>query len=79
MALSEIPRGKEARVLSEQGILETVKATDCIPLAHKIALTEIGAGERIIKCGESIGAATRDIHRGEHVHITNVKSLRAGR
>lgn len=40
-------------------------------------LAKIAVGEKIIKYGESIGAATCDIHPGEHVHIANVKSQRA--
>jgi altronate dehydratase len=76
-AIAEIARGEEANVVSEDGSLNRVKALDNIPMAHKIALTEIAVGEKIIKYGESIGAATRDIHPGQHVHVANVKSLRA--
>lgn len=78
VALTEIAAGEEADVAFEDGSLIRIEAIDPIPLAHKIALTEISAGEKIIKYGESIGAATRDIRPGEHVHIANVKSLRAG-
>lgn len=77
-ALTDIAGGEEAEVVSEDGSLIRIEAADHIPLAHKIALFEIATGEKIIKYGESIGAATRDIHPGEHVHIANVKSLRAG-
>jgi altronate dehydratase len=76
-ALVEIAEGGEADVVSEDGCLTKIKALNTIPLAHKIALTEISVGEKIIKYGESIGAATRDIHAGEHVHVENIKSLRA--
>lgn len=76
-ALVDIAKGGEADIVSEDGCLSQIKALDNIPLAHKIALAEIAVGERIIKYGESIGAATRDIHPGEHVHVANVKSLRA--
>ena len=77
-ALGEISKGAEADVLSEVGSLDRVKALDRIPIAHKIALNEIAVGENIIKYGESIGAATRDIHPGEHVHVVNVKSPEHG-
>lgn len=76
-ALAEIAKGEEVDVVSEDGRLDKVKALDYIPMAHKIALTEIAVGEKIIKYGESIGAAILDIHPGEHVHIANVKGLRA--
>ena len=76
-ALDEIAMGEEADVVSEDGTLGRVKALDRIPIAHKISLAEIAVGENIIKYGESIGAATCNIHPGQHVHVSNVKSLRA--
>ena len=61
-ALADLPAGIEADVVSEDGSLSKIRTTVPIPLAHKVALTEIGTGERVVKYGESIGAATRDIH-----------------
>jgi altronate dehydratase small subunit len=43
-----------------------------IPFGHKIALTDIEAGQSVIKYGEVIGLATKRITRGQHVHIHNV-------
>ena len=45
-----------------------------IPAGHKIALTDMAAGEKIIKYGETIGRAAADIRAGEHVHTHNVKT-----
>lgn len=47
-----------------------------IPLGHKIALTDLNVGDKIIEYNEVIGVVTRDIHRGDHVHVHNVKSMR---
>lgn len=47
-----------------------------VPFGHKFALRDIGLGERIIKYGETIGQATADIRKGEHVHVHNVEGLR---
>ncbi len=41
---------------------------------HKIALRDIAEGEDIIKYGYSIGHAVKDIKKGEHVHVHNVKT-----
>lgn len=54
----------------------TVTALNDIALGHKIALVDIPAGTTVIKYGESIGIATQDIKKGEHVHIHNLKSAR---
>lgn len=47
-------------------------AADDIPSGHKVALTNIGAGQEIIKYGQVIGVATQNIARGAHVHVHNV-------
>ena len=38
-------------------------------------MKEIKKGEKVIKYGEPIGQATRDIKKGEHVHVHNIKSI----
>jgi altronate dehydratase small subunit len=47
-----------------------------ISFGHKFALKDILHGEEIIKYGETIGRATVDIRKGEHVHVHNVEGLR---
>lgn len=49
-----------------------VSLLDDIPNAHKFALTYIKTGEKVIKYGNSIGIATKDIKIGEWVHDHNV-------
>lgn len=50
-----------------------------IPMNHKFATNNIGKGERVLKYGQIIGVATRDIASGAHVHIHNVISARNGK
>lgn len=45
---------------------------------HKIALTDIKAGQNIIKYGYSIGHAVKDIKAGEHVHTHNIQTNLSG-
>jgi len=45
-----------------------------VPLGHKIARTDIRAGNKILKYGAPIGVATADIPAGAHVHVHNVRS-----
>ncbi|MHA1270905.1 MAG: UxaA family hydrolase [Candidatus Helarchaeota archaeon] len=45
-----------------------------IPFGHKFALESINKGEFIIKYGEIIGKAKRDIKAGDWVHTRNVRS-----
>ena len=45
-----------------------------VPQAHKVALVDIEENEDIIKYGNPIGHATKDIQKGEHVHVHNTKT-----
>ena len=54
----------------------SVRLLQDIPLGHKVAIRNIRANENIIKYGESIGTATKNIQAGEHVHIHNMESQR---
>ena len=47
-----------------------------IPFGHKLAIKDIGQGEKIVKYGETIGQAISMIYKGEHVHVHNVEGIR---
>jgi altronate dehydratase small subunit len=49
------------------------KCAHDMPFGHKIAIKDIKKGKKIIKYGESIGAASQDIKMGDWVHTQNVK------
>ena len=48
-------------------------ARDPIPAGHKVALTDIPAGEAVRKYGQIIGFASEAIPAGTHVHVDNVE------
>lgn len=54
----------------------SLKALDSVPLGHKIALRDIKADETVLKYGHDVGRAIRDIGKGRHVHIHNLKTKR---
>ena len=49
-------------------------ALDDIPKAHKILLTELRAGDNVIKYGYPIGRVTEDLPRGSYIHEHNLKT-----
>ncbi|MEV8183180.1 altronate dehydratase family protein [Specibacter sp. NPDC078692] len=53
------------------GQAELTVLTD-IPRSHKVALRDIPAGSQVHKYGQSIGLATKEIKRGQHVHTHNL-------
>ena len=48
--------------------------TTSIGVGHKLARRGISAGEKLVRYGASIGTATQEISRGDHVHVHNLKS-----
>jgi altronate dehydratase small subunit len=47
-----------------------------ISYGHKFSVKDIVLGENILKYGEIIGRATKEIRAGTHAHIHNIESLR---
>ena len=45
-----------------------------IPLGHKIAMIDLKKGDTILKYGHDIGKVVKNINKGEHVHVHNVKT-----
>jgi hypothetical protein len=46
-----------------------------VPYGNKVAIVRIAAGSPIVKYGERIGDASRDIEPGDVVHTHNVTPL----
>ena len=71
-----ITDGTEVEIRDKRGEMEPVHVIGDIPYGHKIAVRDIRKGEPIMKYGESIGAASADIKKGEYVHIHNMVAMR---
>lgn len=55
--------------------IDEITARELIGRGHKVALRAIPAGREVLKYGQVIGVATRDIAPGEHVHLQNLAML----
>lgn len=73
---NNVKDGDIVDVHDKKGNSDLIKVIGDVPYGHKIAVKDIKKGELIIKYGEEIGAATRDIARGEYVHVHNLEALR---
>jgi predicted RecA/RadA family phage recombinase len=56
--------------------IRSVTIKEDIKFMHKFAIADIKAGDKVMKYGQVIGGATKDIATGEHVHTHKLKSLR---
>lgn len=77
VAAVDIAAGTECagRDLSTNKALKA-KATEDIPLGHKLALKDFAPGETVIKYGCEIGKIVLPVKAGQHVHIHNLKTKR---
>ncbi|WP_349764296.1 UxaA family hydrolase [Fusobacterium sp. SYSU M8D902] len=75
VAIEIIKKGEAIFYKRDNEDIELEALTD-IQIYHKLANKEIKKGEPVIKYGEHIGIAARDIKKGEHVHVHNVESHR---
>lgn len=63
-------------VRNKRGGSTRLAAIGNIPYGHKLAVREIHKGEPVVKYGEQLGVASRDIAAGEYVHVHNLDSMR---
>lgn len=73
---NDIKDGTEVEIRDKKGNTEKVSVIGDVPYGHKIAVKDIKKDELIIKYGEEIGIATKDIKKGEYVHVHNLDSMR---
>ena len=74
-ALRDLVAGEEIVVGVQEHSLR-VRVGQPILFGHKLAVTEIGQGDHVLKYGEVIGRATQAIPMGCHAHVHNIESLR---
>lgn len=53
-----------------------VVLAQAVPFGHKVCIRATPAGGDIVKYGQVIGKAARDLAVGDHTHIHNVESAR---
>jgi len=75
MALEDLSAGTRVEV-EREGRVQPISLLDPIPFGHKVALRDIAQGQPVMKYGEVIGLASKDIAEGQHVHVHNLESQR---
>ena len=75
VAIEPITKGSEVNYKFKDEV-KTISAIEDIQIYHKTAIKDVKKGEPVIKYGQHIGIAAKDIKVGEHVHVHNVESHR---
>lgn len=75
VVMEPVAKGSHVRCRRGDGEL-SLTALDDIVVYHKIALRDIPRGTSVLKYGERIGEAVRDIPAGSHVHVHNLSNIR---
>lgn len=74
-ATRELIKGQELKVvIGGEQVVVTMKEN--IRFGHKVAIKDLAKGQEVVKYGEVMGTATKDILEGEHIHVHNVVSRR---
>lgn len=60
----------------EEDKIITVKATQDIPIGHKVALVDMKDGDTVFKYSVDIGKVVAPIRAGDHAHVHNIKTKR---
>ena len=74
-ALRNLSGGEQA-LAGVQNESRRIPIREDIAYGHKFAVRDIRQGDEILKYGEVIGRATKDIPAGAHAHVHNIESLR---
>jgi (2R)-sulfolactate sulfo-lyase subunit alpha len=77
VATIELAAGEVVHAVTLEGeLVIEIKLADDVPLAHKVAMRPMTAGEDVLEYGRAIGSATVEIERGAHVHTHNLHGKR---
>jgi altronate dehydratase len=68
-AFEEIPQNSNVKLDNKEIIIN-----QAIPFGHKFALRNIDKDDFVMKYGEIIGIATKNIREGDWIHIHNITS-----
>lgn len=74
--VQDLQDGDEVEVRDKAGNRRLLRVIGAVPYGHKIALAALAPGDKIMKYGQCIGAASAPIQAGEYVHVHNMVALR---
>jgi altronate dehydratase small subunit len=74
-SLADLEPGTEVRVRWGKEVTR-IKSLEKIPFGFKLALIDLSKGSNVIKYGEIIGVASKDIKTGQLVHVHNIEGAR---
>jgi (2R)-sulfolactate sulfo-lyase subunit alpha len=77
VVVEDLVAGNEALcVVTEDDSEFRLRVKQAVPIGHKVALTDLKAGDTVLKYGQDIGRIIAAVARGEHVHVHNLKTKR---
>lgn len=76
VVIEPVKTGESIAWREKNGRINSMIAKTDVPIYHKVAILEMEKGSEVIKYGEHIGLASKNILPGEHVHVHNVENHR---
>jgi altronate dehydratase len=69
--------GDDVQYMTPEGP-QRIALAEAVPMGHKVAIRDIAPGQPVLKYDQPIGAASKPIEKGRHVHDHNVHSAVQG-
>jgi (2R)-sulfolactate sulfo-lyase subunit alpha len=76
VAVEDIDPGRSTAAYMDSQRELAIDVLEKIPLGHKVALADLGAGADVVEYGVRVGKTRSTIKRGELVHVHNIRSAR---
>ncbi|HKF36753.1 MAG TPA: UxaA family hydrolase [Ktedonobacteraceae bacterium] len=76
VAVQDVAPGEGTAVYMDSDRAVTIRATEAVPLGHKVALVDLEEGDEVIEYGVRIGVTRQPVQAGQHVHVHNIRSAR---
>ncbi len=73
--LRDHDKGEIPQLQMTESIAQVPAIRQATPLGHKVALTDIGEGDAVLKYGVPIALARHRIDAGDHAHLHNLRDL----
>jgi len=79
VAVQDVEPGRRRAVYLDTDREVEVDVVEPVPLGHKVAMADLGAGADVVEYEVRVGLTRRPVRRGELVHVHNLRSARWGR
>ena len=76
VAVRDLEPGEVSVAWLDSGRRDRLSVNESVPLGHKVALSEMPEGHKVIEYGVLVALTRSEVAAGAHVHVHNIRSAR---